>query len=319
MSQAHDPEDLAAFGVLEELAHGGGREDTTPVRGEDEATEVLRRLHLEGMGLLAYELEPETPRADLRAEILAHLAGDETQEVIEEMPSLGAPAPKPQPVVAARPGPPMAFASPAAAAVSARPAGPQGESRGPRRSRWPALLAALFALAAIGLGVGAAQLTTLVDAREARIRRLESDLGAIDKLKAELAELRGALAAVEQRHVFATTPSTTIFVLRPPVEGALQPLASGALYVAADHQHWQLEVRGLKPEPEVQDYQLWFIVDGLPMSGGVFDAKLGKTALLAEATMPRGTSAVAITLERKGGVQSPTSPILLAAQTSVQL
>lgn len=318
MSQAHDPEDLAAFGVLEELAHGGGREDTTPVRGEDEATEVLRRLHLEGMGLLAYELEPERPRAELRAEILAHLAGDETQEVVEEMPSLVAPAPKPQPVAATRPAPPTAFAGPAAA-VAARPLGPQAESRGARRSRWPALLAALFALAAIGLGVWAAQLATMVDAREARIRRLESDLGAIDKIKAEIAEVRGALAAVEQRHAFATTPSTTIFVLRPPVEGALQPLASGALYVAADHQHWQLEVRGLKPEPEVQDYQLWFIVDGLPMSGGVFDAKLGKTALLAEATMPRGTSAVAITLERKGGVQSPTSPILLSAQSSVQL
>jgi anti-sigma-K factor RskA len=78
-------------------------------------------------------------------------------------------------------------------------------------------------------------------------------------------------------------------------------------------------VRSLKPEPEPQDYQLWFIVDGLPLSGGVFDAKAGKTALLAADAIPAGTTAVAVTLERKGGTASPTSPILLTADSPVQL
>lgn len=318
MNSEHDPEDLAAFGVLEELAHGGGREDTTPVQGEDEATEVLRRLHLEGMGLLAYELDPVAPRPGLREEILAHLVGEETQEVEEALvPPLRPPfapptpagvearTPQPQPPVAPRPA----------------PAGPMdvGRASKPKRRRGLVALAALLALTAIGLGIWAADLYSRVDAREARIRRLESDLGAIDKLKSEIAANREALAELERRHAFALTPSSTVFVLRPPVEGAAQPLASGVLQVAPDHQHWQLEVRGLKPEPEVQDYQLWFIVDGLPVSGGVFDAKLGKTSLLAEATMPRGTASVAITLERKGGAQSPTSSSILLAERGIQL
>ena len=78
-------------------------------------------------------------------------------------------------------------------------------------------------------------------------------------------------------------------------------------------------MQGLKPEPEAQDYQLWFIVDGLPLSGGVFDARLGKPALLADSAMPAATTAIAVTLERKGGTASPTSPILLTADSSVQL
>ncbi len=319
MSAEHDPEDLAAFGVLEELAHGGGREDTTPVQGEDEATEVLRRLHLEGMGLLAYELDPEAPRPGLRDEILAHLVGEETQEVDPAVvpPLRHAAAPPASAPLAPRSQaqPPVAAARPAPAAPPEAP----GRAPRPRRGHGTLWLAALFALAAIGVGLWAADLFTRVEARDARIRRLENDLSVVEKLKSELAATREAMAELEKRHAFALTPSTTVFVLRPPVEGAAQPLASGVLQVAPDHQHWQLEVRGLKPEPEVQDYQLWFIVDGLPVSGGVFDAKLGKTSLLAEATMPRGTTSVAITLERKGGVQSPTSSSILLAERGVSL
>jgi hypothetical protein len=189
----------------------------------------------------------------------------------------------------------------------------------PRRpSRWPAALAALFALAAIGLGVWAAMLQSEVQYRDAQIRRLEGEVAGATKLEEELAAAKQELARLEDRVTFVTAPSTTVFALRPP-EGAPQPLARGHLYLAANRRDFRLEVRGLAPDAAAQDYQLWFIVDGVPTSGGVFDAQLGRVAELAASAVPRGVSAVAITLERKGGVPAPTTPILLVSGGAVQI
>lgn len=336
MSDELEHEDLSALAVLEDLAHGAGQEDTAPVEPPpaDDAAEVLRRLYVEGLGLLAYDLLPAQPRPGTRATVLAHLIGDETQEVSPLMIGAahnGGASPPATPRIAAPRSP---AAEPAGAAEALRPAEGKrppesaatagahyGEAQARRatpRSRWPAALATLLALAAAGLGVWAAMLQSEIAYRDTQIRGLETRLAAVDQLQGELEAAKGELAALEQRHAFTTAPSTTIFVLRPPV-GSLQPTARGNLFVAPDRRHWQLEVRGLKPEPEPQDYQLWFIVDGLPLSGGVFDAKLGRTALLADDALPAGATAIAITLERKGGTASPTSPSLLTADSSVQL
>lgn len=343
MSDELEQEDLSALAVLEDLAHGAGQEDTAPVEPPpaDEAAEVLRRLYVEGLGLLAYGLLPAQPLPATRATVLAHLIGDETQEVSPLMIGAAhgsiAPDPTPTPpapaasraaVLSSSPAPPAVAAEPMRqeeARRQAEPAATAGASYGEaqarqasRRSRWPAALATLFALVAAGLGGWVAMLQSEIAYRDTQIHGLESRLAEVDQLKGELEAARTELAALEQRHAFTTAPSTIHFALRPPV-GSLQPTARGSLFVAPDRRHWQLEVRGLKPEPEPQDYQLWFIVDGLPLSGGVFDARLGKPALRTGDALPAGTTAIAITLERKGGTASPTSPGLLTAASSVQL
>lgn len=329
MSREHEPEDLAAFGILDELAHGAGREDTAPVpppEGEDEALEVLRRLYLESLGLMAYELELVAPRPETKAALLATISGDETQEVpapgsVTANPATGRNAGAPAPLGPFAPhiaGKTSPTSSPAARTDAPLPfRQPLGGQTAPRR--WPVALAALFALAAIGLGIWAASLSSELSYRETQLRQLETRLAEADRTAAELAEARQELARLEERFTFVTSPATTVYALRPPAAGSLQPLARGHLFLAANRRDWRLEVRGLKQEPEAQDYQLWFIVDGLPMSGGVFDAKLGKAAQLADSAMPAGVQAVAVTLERKGGVPSPTSPILLIADQTVQL
>lgn len=330
MSDELEQEDLSALGVLEDLAHGAGQEDTAPVEPPpaDEAAEVLRRLYVEGVGLLAYELLPAQPLPATRATVLAHLIGDETQEVSPLMigAAHGAFAPASPP--APDPPAPRAVAHPPAPeepAAAAKPAGAAGASYGEaqarqatRRSRWPAVFATLFALAAVGLGGWVAMLQSEIAYRDTQIRGLGTRLAEVDQLKGALEAAQAELAGLEQRHSFVTAPSTTIFVLRPPA-GSLQPTARGNLFVAPDQRHWQLEVRGLKAEPEPQDYQIWFIVDGLPLSGGVFDARPGKPALLAGDALPAGTAAIAITLERKGGTASPTSSGLLTAASPVQI
>jgi hypothetical protein len=349
VSDELEQESLSALSVLEDFAHGSGQEDTAPVDPPpaDEAAEVLRRLYVEGLGLLAYDLLPSQPQPGTRANLLSHLIGDETQEVSPLMMGTahGALAPlAPMAALApAAPGPPPATAgaTPASAKTaltgvepgrladarrSPEPAEPlaaqprEGQARQTmRRSRWPTALATLFALAAAALGVWVAMLLSEVAYRDTQIKGLDSRLSEVDRLAGELADAKAELELLEQRHAFATAPATAVYVLRPPAAGSQQPLARGHLFLAPDRRRWQLEVQGLKPEPEAQDYQLWFIVDGLPLSGGVFDAKLGKSALLADSAIPAATTAIAVTLERKGGTASPTSPILLTADASVQL
>jgi hypothetical protein len=196
---------------------------------------------------------------------------------------------------------------------------PHGGAAARRRSPWPKLLAAVFALAAAGLGVWAAWLSSELGSSRARLARLESEIRRIESEHvAERAALATALDAAQSRFQLATSPGATLFALRPAA-GSRQPLAQGALVVAADHQHWHLEVHGLEPEPADRDYQLWFLVDGQPRSGGVFEGRRDGAATLAAARMPAGTTGVAVTLERQGGVPAPTTPILLAGDRPVTL
>ena len=345
MSDELDQEDLSALSVLEDLAYLSGQEDTAPVEPPpaDEAAEVLRRLYLESLGLFAYELQPAHPQPGTRATLLAHLIGDETQEVTPLMMSSAGPAPARSGAAGSQaPGKAAAPASPASVAqdshrgpifdpATGAPAAVRktdGSSAGSRenasrhsgsRSRWPALLAAILALCVVGLGVWVAMVMSEVAYRDTQIRGLTSRVSELGSLASELESVKTELDGLEQRHAFVTATATTVYTLLPPAAGSTQPMARGHLFVAPDRRHWQLEVQGLKTEPEPQDYQLWFIVDGLPRSGGVFDAKPGLPALLSDSSMPTGTSAIAITLERKGGTASPTSPILLTADSSVQI
>ncbi|KAB2966920.1 MAG: anti-sigma factor, partial [Thermoanaerobaculia bacterium] len=135
---------------------------------------------------------------------------------------------------------------------------------------------------------------------------------------AERAALAGQVADLERRAAFASGPATVVFTLRPPA-GAPQPLARGKLWVAADHQHWQLDVTGLEATPPGREYQVWFLVDGYPFNGGCFALEKGRVGGRFDAHMPAGTQAVSVTLERAGGAPRPTSPVLLVAEEAVEL
>jgi hypothetical protein len=309
VNRERDHEEAAAEAVLAELARTeGAPPPEAAAGGDDEVAEVLRRLYLEGFGLLAYEAAPVAPPAGAKERLLARVTGDETQEVEP----LEAPAPAVEPVIAppARVLPIAPRPEPAEERVVAPP---------PRRRRWPTALAALFALAAIGLGLWAAFLQSELAATRSLLAATQGALADSDRVRREeVAAARAESAALEERLTFVTAPALAVYTLRPPSDGR-QPVARATLYVAPDRRRWRLEARGLAPEPDHQDYQLWFIVDGIPQSGGVFDAAPSRVAELADTDLPPGTTAVAITLERKGGAPGPTTPILLVADRSVQL
>lgn len=271
----------------------------------DAADQILVRQFTEALGLLPQELTPVEPPPALRGLLLSHLAGDETQE-IQQAGAYAAFDEELAPVRAGRFGETPAMA---AATAPVRAA-----------SRWPWALAALFAAAALGLGYWGYDLSERFARQSATVAKQRAELESTKRALAELAAAKRDLAAVRQDFDFATATAALCFTLRPAAGApAVQGMARGTLWVAADHQHWTLAVRGLKPELEAQDYQLWFLIGTVPVPGGTFDAETGQLATLTAARMPSGTTGVAITLEKKGGSPQPTLPILLVAEQAVQL
>lgn len=308
MSPEIDPEETATLAVLAELGRIPGSDDTRVISGEDEVVDVLRRLDLEAIGLLAYGLDVSPAPAHLRTQLLERLAADETQDVGQAARAAITAGREPE--------------APPVAEVRTLPGagGPVawGGSGAVRRRSWAPALAAVFALLAIGAGLGAFWLASELSSAQARLARLESEVTRIEAASAAEREATQArLAAYERQRDFVTSRAALVFDLRPTAGGS-QPTARGRLWVAADHQHWQLDVAGLAPAPAGREYQLWFLVDGVPTSGGTFAVEAGR-GVLASAQMPAGTTGAVVTLERTGGVATPTTPRLLLAERAVDL
>jgi Anti-sigma-K factor rskA len=290
-----NPEDFAILFALDELQRRpGAAESRVP---SEEGLAFAARLYVETMGLLPYSLDAVAPSASLRGRLLSALAGDETQPLMK---ASRAPA-----VAAPLPSGPVAVAPVARAARTAT--APQVPSRS---RRWPLALAATLAVAALGV---AGWLFVQVEEQRATIVRLESTLrqeqarATTAQAAAELNAQSGAAASL----ALVTSPAVEVCALRPSQSGAAQPAARGALFVAADHQHWYLAVHGLRPAPAGQRYQVWFVVGTMAFSAGTFEARAGERVALSSETMPAGTEAVRITLEPEAGSSAPSGPEVL--------
>ena len=73
-----------------------------------------------------------------------------------------------------------------------------------------------------------------------------------------------------------------------------------------------LVVQGLRPAPEGKTYELWVIRDGAPRPAGIFEGNDEKDVVLLDERVDENAT-VAVTLERDGGVDAPTSQLLFSA------
>jgi hypothetical protein len=154
----------------------------------------------------------------------------------------------------------------------------------------------------------------LADERDAAARRAAELEGQLNSLTAEVRNMRDHAAVV-------TSPAVEACSLQPMAPGMAEipgmAAAHGVLFVAADHQHWYMSVRGLPAPGAGKVYQLWFIGDHGPESGGTFspaDAdprRAGRPSSawdLSAEHMPLGTKEVRITVETGTGSVQPQGP-----------
>jgi hypothetical protein len=341
--EPNHPDDLAILALLTALEREPGEgEASLPQPAADSESETLNRLYMEVFGLFPYELAPAAPPAAVKERLMAVIAGDETQDVEPLIAAVSARAgaanaaeTAPRPAATATPATgtraPMASvptpAVPPAAPVSQiYPPVPRSASVR-RPSRWPLALAAALILALLGLsgyfyrglqqqGETIGQLTR---ERDQLIALARAHAQARSASEAELTRMQGEMGDLQARLAFMTTPGVEISPLRPTGRVPMPAGAFGMLFVAADHQHWHLAVRGLNPSGSGRQYQLWFIAPQGAVSGGTFTAAPGAPIHLSSEHMPAGTRAVVVTLEPDAGAPAPSGPEVLRAAAPVKV
>ncbi len=158
---------------------------------------------------------------------------------------------------------------------------------------WAALATAASLVVATGLWIQTRSLARELDNETSNRLLLEEEL-------ARVKEIFDALSSPRNRAVSLDA----------------QPAAPGARASAfLDSQNGRLflYVENLDPLPAGQTYQIWLIVDGTPVSAGIFDVQADGSARLDGEPLPgfEGNVTVAVTVEPAGGVPQPTGPMVL--------
>jgi Anti-sigma-K factor rskA len=341
VSQETHWEDQMINAAVEALERGADPSAAAP-RG-NETAETLARLYTEVMGLIPYELAPAAPRPEAKQRLLATITGAQAPRAAAPQPAPAAPAPAPQgqgqqgqqgqglqgqqrPAPAPAPPPAAPVAAPAelpapepVSAVRRLPPRPVPLSAARRPLGWFGSLAAVLALALLGLSGWL--FLQQKDQREtiARLQRALEESRQKEAQATQQAErFKNDYSQLHTTMTLVTAPAALVNPLRPA--GRLQPDARGALFVAADHQHWHLSIEGLKPASPGKVYQLWFMPDqGPPINGGTFLAKADERVEMSSEAMPAGTRSAVITLEDAGGAKAPSGPEVLRGAGMIQV
>jgi hypothetical protein len=317
-------EDLTILATLEALetgadGPGGGAHPSET----SETSEMMARLYREVLGLVSYELEPVVPSPEIKTLLMARIvSGVDAADTAEEAAADGddtqpAPlaAPEPTPVMPVQTTPPI----PIRHSQEMRPirppmAGAAAARRPPRR--WPLALAASLAFLLLGVS-GYLYSRSLQD--QATIARLDRDLARersqAAQASAQASRLESYSLNLREKMALVTSPTVAVSALRPMGRPPLQPAARGLLFVAADHQHWYLSLRGLQPVEGGRLYKLWFMADQGPVDAGSFTVLPGAPIEMSSKEMPAGTRTAVITLETDPGSRTPSGPEVLRAGT----
>ncbi len=276
MNRDRMADDDRAARVVERLFASLEEGGAPPPASEDPAEQALLREYTEVLGLLAWSSRPQAPSPAVAESIRREIAGE---QVAERVP--------PRPM---------------------RPPARRLESPPPSSPRWLAALAAVLALAVLGLS---GSLVRLAGEQE----RALADLGSrLERTTERLDQWSGAadrLVALEERLALVTGPAVEVCALRPTDEATGRAAAArGVLYVADDHQRWYLALEGLPAAPEGAVYHVWFLAGGRAVSAGDLELRAGRGDLMAH-TMPDAVQAVFVTVESASDLLAPSGPRVL--------
>jgi anti-sigma-K factor RskA len=170
----------------------------------------------------------------------------------------------------------------------------------------PYWLAAAAAIAAIAVGLHAANLRNRVEALEDELITARTEASALRE-DLEAARARGAIT---ERVTYVLAASD---VKRIDLAGqAPAPSSAGRAFWSPSN--GIIFAANLPAAPQDRVYQLWVVKDTGPVSAGLLASDAGALTIVTERIDPRGAQALAVTLEPAGGVPAPTGPMYLVGK-----
>lgn len=181
----------------------------------------------------------------------------------------------------------------------------------PANNRFAGALALAAGVAIVFLVVQAVRLGN--DLREARTEAV-ARAADVERLTRELDGVRATVAQQTALIDLLEQPGSGLVTL---ASLAPAPGASGKVLWDTARGQGYLWVRRLPVDPDGKDYQLWAIVDGAPVSAGVFSVSTEGEALVPLAAIGENpaVSAFAITIEPAGGLPAPSGEMVLLGTT----
>jgi len=162
----------------------------------------------------------------------------------------------------------------------------------------PNLRPALWVLAVLLIGALAAWFMSYQNGQEQ-----QQQIASLEQEMTALQESCDSIQAQQEQYLqFLQDPDTRSTIMRGT---EVSPQAIAAVYFNPEAQATYLSPRALPATPSDKQYQLWAIVDGAPVSMGVFDTP-ADTAGLQEVPYVENAQAYAVTLEPRGGSETPT-------------
>jgi len=178
----------------------------------------------------------------------------------------------------------------------------------PARAPWLLRAVAAVLLAVVGWGAfDRAALHRELESLRSNDQQLAAQLAAMhQQLKSSNVEL----ARLESQARIVSAPD-----MHPVVLAGLEsaPRSTARTFVSPRDGKALFYAYGLPAAPAGKQYQLWFIADGKPVSGGVFDVDAsGNAALLVDHVAPvESIQAWAVTVEPAGGLPAPSGAMVL--------
>lgn len=316
--------------ALEDLAAPGAWSDGTAEAGVGEVDETLRRLYSETLGLLAYEAEPIAPSAGAKDRLLAALAnaGDAGDAPVAE-PAATTDDDEDSSVVvtfgARGEGEPAA----SVASIASEPAPAAAPAPVHAWAHWASLLAAIFAVMAVGLAVflwreldrSRESLARLEQEQQQLVAQLSAETQAQRLLAAQSGRLGNLVSVV-------STPGVEICPMRPVGDSPLAPGSFAVLYMPPGQESWYLVVSNLKPAAQGV-YKVWLTTaDGIVPAGAIdmSDQVDGRvTVRIPPGVLEDGDvlggrmRSATVTLEPAAGAEAPSGPTVLFGNTKMQV
>jgi len=180
-----------------------------------------------------------------------------------------------------------------------------GPSRAPEAPARPS-----SGFAARILAAAAALLLVAVGLDDAKMRREREDLRS---RSADLAvRLQTAETALAERTLRARVLESDDVQMMLLGGAGPQPGARGRVFWSPTARRGVLVAASLAELPPDRQYELWVFIEGKPVAAGVFDAEASGRALFESTPFPNPKAQnFAVTVEPRGGVASPTGPIVL--------